>query len=117
MRSARIPLAILKLIRVCDAQLQTGAQYLLVAELTRSSGHAANHNSDTERAATAGAIAVEFLTYQLSTAEYGSTVALTGDGELGFDSGEGARETATTSKEGSRRANYPILKQGGSDKE
>ena len=44
------------------------------------------------------------------------TVAMTGNGELGFDSGEGARETATTSKEGSRRANYPILTQGGSDK-
>jgi len=39
----------------------------------------------------------------------------TGDGELGFDSGEGAWETATTSKEGSRRANYPILIQWGSD--
>jgi len=39
----------------------------------------------------------------------------TGNGELGFDSGEGAWETATTSKEGSRRANYPILTQGGSD--
>ena len=43
-------------------------------------------------------------------------MVFTGDGELGFDSGEGARETATTSKEGSRRANYPILTQGGSDK-
>ena len=43
-------------------------------------------------------------------------MALTGNGELGFDSGEGAWETATTSKEGSRRANYPILTQGGSDK-
>ena len=42
-------------------------------------------------------------------------MAFTGNGELGFDSGEGARETATTSK-GSRRANYPILTQGGSDK-
>ena len=40
---------------------------------------------------------------------------ITGDGELGFDSGEGARETATTSKEGSRRANYPIPTRGGSD--
>ena len=39
----------------------------------------------------------------------------TGDGESGFDSGEGARETATTSKEGSRRANYPIPTRGGSD--
>ena len=58
----------------------------------------------------------EFLTYQLPTVGYWPTVALTGNGELGFDSGEGACETATTSKEGSRRANYPILTQGGSDK-
>ena len=56
-----------------------------------------------------------FLTYQLLTVGYLLTVAMTGDGELGFDSGEGARETATTFKEGSRRANYPILTQGGSD--
>lgn len=39
----------------------------------------------------------------------------TGNGESGFDSGEGAREIATTSKEGSRRVNYPFLAQGGSD--
>jgi hypothetical protein len=61
-------------------------------------------------------VSSEFLTYQLSTVGYWPTVALTGNGELGFDSGEGACETATTSKEGSRRANYPILTQGGSDK-
>ena len=30
----------------------------------------------------------------------------TSNGELGFDSGEGAWEMATTSKEGSRRVNY-----------
>lgn len=40
----------------------------------------------------------------------------TGDGELGFDFEERALDTATTSKEGSRRANYPILTQEGSDK-
>ena len=51
-----------------------------------------------------------------SLVEYCSTKALTGNGELGFDSGEGACEMATTSKEGSRRANYPILTKGGSDK-
>ena len=34
--------------------------------------------------------AIKFLTYQLSTVGYRPTVALTGDGELGFDSGEGA---------------------------
>ena len=43
-------------------------------------------------------------------------MVVTGNGELGFDSGEGAWEMATTSKEGSRRANYPILTRGGSDK-
>ena len=42
-------------------------------------------------------------------------MAKTGDGGLGSDSGEGALESATTSKEGSRRVNYPILTQGGSD--
>ena len=40
---------------------------------------------------------------------------ITGDGGWGFDSGEGAREMATTSKEGSRRVNYPIQKLGDSD--
>ena len=74
------------------------------------------HNKRMERIACAGAQSIEFLTYQLSTVGYWPTVALTGNGELGFGSGEGARETATTSKEGSRRANYPILTQGGSDK-
>ena len=74
------------------------------------------HKIRVERMACAGARSFEFLTYQLSTVRYWLTVALTGNGELGFDSGEGARETATTSKEGSRRANYPILTQGGSDK-
>ncbi len=57
----------------------------------------------------------KFLPYQLRMVGYWPTMALTGNGELGFDSGEGARETATTSKEGSRRVNYPILIQGGSD--
>jgi hypothetical protein len=74
------------------------------------------HDIRTERMTCVGAASSMFLTYQLSTVGYWPTVALTGDGELGFDSGEGARETATTSKEGSRRVNYPILIQGGSDK-
>jgi len=38
----------------------------------------------------------------------------TGNGELGFDSG-GVWEPATTSKEGSRCANCPILTRGGSE--
>ena len=32
----------------------------------------------------------KFLPYQLSKVGYGPTLALTGDGELGFGSGEGA---------------------------
>ena len=46
---------------------------------------------------------------------YAPTMVVTGNGESGFDSGEGALETATTSKEGSRHANYPIPVRGGSD--
>ena len=42
-------------------------------------------------------------------------MAITGNGESGFDSGEGALEMATTSKEGSRHANYPLPARGGSD--
>ncbi len=43
-------------------------------------------------------------------------MVVTGNGELGFYSGGGAWETATTSKEGSRRANYPMAIRRGSDK-
>ena len=58
----------------------------------------------------------KFLPYQLWMVVYWTTMAVTGNGELGFDSGEGAWETATTSTEGSRRANCPIPTRGGSDK-
>ena len=92
------------------------ALYLLDTEPIRLAGMWMIHNKWTERMTRVGAVSFKFLTYQLSTVGYWPTVALTGNGELGFDSGEGARETATTSKEGSRRANYPILTQGGSDK-
>ena len=40
--------------------------------------------------ACAVAVSFKFLTYQLPTVGYWPTVALTGNGELGFDSGEGA---------------------------
>ena len=92
----------------------TDGLYLLDTEPIPS-GFWMIHNKRMERITCVGAKSFEILTYQLSTVGYWPTVALTGNGELGFDSGEGARETATTSKEGSRRANYPILTQGGSD--
>ena len=38
----------------------------------------------------AGDRSFKFLPYQLSKVGYGPTMAITGDGELGFDSGEGA---------------------------
>ena len=75
-----------------------------------------SHSNTMNFIAPAGDGSFKFLTYQLPTVGYWPTVAMTGNGELGFDSGEGALEMATTSKEGSRRANYPILTQGGSDK-
>ena len=42
-------------------------------------------------------------------------MVVTGNRESGFDSGEGALKTATTSKEGSRHANYPMTEGRGSD--
>ena len=79
-------------------------------------GHMRSPDERANCTALAGNGVLELLTYQLPTLGYWPTVAMTGDGELGFDSGEGACQTATRSKEGSRRANYPILTQRGSDK-
>jgi hypothetical protein len=42
------------------------------------------------RMASAGDGSFKILTYQLPTVGYWPTVAMTGNGELGFDSGEGA---------------------------
>ena len=48
------------------------------------------HNNRTNRIAPANDESFKFLTYQLPTVGYWPTVAMTGNGELGFDSGEGA---------------------------
>ena len=48
------------------------------------------HDNRANRKASARDGSFKFLTYQLSTVGYWPTVALTGNGELGFDSGEGA---------------------------
>ena len=48
-----------------------------------------NHNNQANRRFTDDR-SFKFLTYQLSTVGYWTTVAMTGNGELGFDSGEGA---------------------------
>jgi hypothetical protein len=49
-----------------------------------------SHNNLANRMTLVGDVSFKFLTYQLSTVGYWPTVALTGNGELGFDSGEGA---------------------------
>ncbi len=48
------------------------------------------HNNFANRVGLAGGISFKFLPYQLSMVVYWTTMALTGNGELGFDSGEGA---------------------------
>ena len=48
------------------------------------------HNNRTNRMASAGDRFFKLLTYQLPTVGYWPTVAMTGNGELGFDSEEGA---------------------------
>ena len=48
------------------------------------------HNNSANRVASAGDGSFKFLTYQLPMVGYWPTMAMTGDGKLGFDSGEGA---------------------------
>ena len=100
----------------CERPDFTEGLRLLDTEPNHFGGTLVIHNKWLNRIAYAGEWSNEFLTYQLTMVGYWPTMAMTGNGELGFDSGEGAWETATTSKEGSRRANYPILTQWGSDK-
>ena len=48
------------------------------------------HNNLVNRMVSASDDSFKFLTYQLSMVWYWLTMAMTGNGELGFDSGEGA---------------------------
>ena len=48
------------------------------------------HNNFMNCVASAGDEPFKLLTYQLSTVGYWPTLAMTGNGELGFDTGEGA---------------------------
>ena len=65
--------------------------YLLATEPTQAlPGFLVNHNNTMNRMASAGDESFKFLTYQLPSVGYWPTVAMTGNGELGFDSGEGA---------------------------
>ena len=48
------------------------------------------HGKCADRIAIAGDLLCKFLTYQPSTGRYWLPMAMTGNGGLGFDSGEGA---------------------------
>ena len=64
---------------------------LLVTEPTQAlPGLLVIHDKTMNCIASAGDRSFKFLTYQLSSVGYWPTVAMTGNGELGFDSGEGA---------------------------
>ncbi len=54
------------------------------------SGYVVIHNKLADRMASAGDGSFKFLPYQLWMVGYWPTMALTGNGGLGFDSGEGA---------------------------
>ena len=108
-------MVILQLIHVSVTDFQEGLLLPVTKPTQTSSGLWVSLGNNSNLEASACGASYKCLTYQLSTVGYLPTVALTGNGELGFDSGEGACETATTSKEGSRRANYPFPTRGGSD--
>ena len=83
-------MVILELIHAQQSNFAEGL-YLLDTEPTQAMlGLVVIHNNRTNRMASAGDKSFKFLTYQLPTVGYWPTVAMTGNGELGFDSGEGA---------------------------
>ena len=83
-------MVILELIHAPKSNFVEGL-YLLDTEPTQALlGLVVIHNNRTNRMASAGDRSFKFLTYQFPTVGYWPTVALTGNGELGFDSGEGA---------------------------
>ena len=83
-------MVILELIHAPKSNFVEGL-YLLDTEPTQALlGLVVIHNNPTNRLASAGDGSFKFLTYQLPTVGYWPTVAMTGNGELGFDSGEGA---------------------------
>ncbi len=85
-----ITVVILELIHASRPDSLEGL-YLLVTEPTQALlGCVVIHDNSMNRMASAGDESFEFLTYQLPTVGFWPTVAMTGNGELGFDSGEGA---------------------------
>ena len=83
-------MVILELIHAYKPDFTEGLRLLDPEPTQASPGLLVIHDNRTNRIAQAGDESFKFLTYQLPTVGYWPTVALTGNGELGFDSGEGA---------------------------
>jgi hypothetical protein len=81
---------ILELIHASRPDLSEGLCLLDKKPIHALHGFVVTHSNRSNRMAKAGDKSFKFLTYQLSTVGYWPTVAMTGNGELGFDSGEGA---------------------------
>ena len=83
-------MVILELIHAYRPNFAEGSRLLDTEPTHTLCGILVIHSNRTNRMASAGDGSFKFLTYQLWTVGYWPTVALTGNGELGFDSGEGA---------------------------
>ena len=68
----------------------SGGLYLLGTKPTSFGSSLVIHDIEADRMAFAGDRSYKFLPYQLWMVGYLPTMALTGNGRLGFDSGEGA---------------------------
>ena len=85
-----ITMVILELIHAPKPNFLEGLCLLGTEPTQALPGFLVIHDNRTNRMASAGDESFKFLTYQLPTVGYWPTVAMTGNGELGFDSGEGA---------------------------
>ena len=83
-------MVILELIHASKPDFSEGLCLLDTKPIHALHGIVVIHNNRSNRMAKAVDKSFKFLTYQLPTVGYWPTVAMTGNGELGFDSGEGA---------------------------
>ncbi len=83
-------MVILELIHAPRPDFEEGLRLLDTEPTQALPGLLVIHDNPPNRMASAADDSFKFLTYQLPTVGYGLTVAMTGNGELGFDSGEGA---------------------------
>ena len=83
-------MVILELIHVQRPNFVDGLCLFVTEPIQVRPGLVAIHNKLMNCAASAGNESFKLLTYQLPTVGYWPTLAMTGNGELGFDTGEGA---------------------------